>query len=122
MMTMRTPSIKTLSMVFNNPREAKRILTLSRAELLRLDTGRTRNAECYNPPPTTADLRMTCLNAIDACLHGVESAETTEGEYATYLNTGDSYASTVIYWRGRYRVQSLGDFIETLERRAVRFR
>ena len=114
---MRTPSIKTLSAVFANPREAKRILTMTRAELLRLDAGRALDTECHHLPSTWA-LRMTCLNAIDAGLHGLESAETTEGEYATYLNTGDSYAPTVIYWRGRYRVQSIGDFIETQERRS----
>ena len=28
---------------------------------------------------------------------------------------------TIIYWRGRYRVQSLGDFVETMGRQGVRF-
>ena len=54
---MRTPSIKTLSTVFDNPAEAKRILRMSRAQLLETSAGAARNAECYNPPKTY-DLRM----------------------------------------------------------------
>lgn len=34
---------------------------------------------------------------------------------------GETYAPTVIYWRGQYRVQSVGDFIETMQRQGVRF-
>ena len=30
-------------------------------------------------------------------------------------------ARAVIYWRGAYRVQSLGDFVETMERQWVHF-
>ena len=52
-------------------------------------------------------------------VEGVEEAKT--GLYADYLNTGDTYAPTVIYWRGAYRVQSLGDFVEIQERQGYRF-
>ena len=29
-----------------------------------------------------------------------------------YLNTGDTYEKTVIYWRGRFCVSSVGDILE----------
>lgn len=80
---------------------------------------KTRVAECYRAPQTW-DVRLTVLNALGET-HGIESAETTRGEYASYLNTGDMYAATLIYWRGAYRVQSVGDFIETMERQGVNF-
>ena len=65
-------------------------------------------------------LRMHCLNACDPGLFGIEGIQAGD-EWATYLNTGDSYAPTIIFWRGNYRVQSLGDFIETMERQSVHF-
>ena len=108
---MRTPSIKTLSAVFSDPKTAKRILQMTRAQLCEIPAGQARVSECWHAPKTY-ELRLYCLNATDPGLHGVESCETTHGEYADYLNTGDSYAPTLIYWRGTYRVQSLGDFVE----------
>ncbi|MDP2262664.1 MAG: hypothetical protein Q8K24_05845 [Hydrogenophaga sp.] len=115
------PSIKTLSRVFENPKAAKRILSASKAELLRMEAASNRVSECLNLPKVY-DVRLTCLNAIDSGLHGVEPMESTAGEYAHYLNAGDSYTDTVIYWRGNYRVQSVGDFVETMERQGVRFK
>ena len=118
---MRTPSIKTLAAVFEAPKAAKRILQMSRAELALLPAGAARIAECYHPP-MTGDLRLHCLNAIAPGLYGIESCETADGEYADYLNAGDTYTSTLIYWRGRYRVQDLGSFVEAQERRGIHFR
>lgn len=117
-MLKRSPSVKTLSAVFGNPKEAKRIFRMTRAELCDLPAGAARAKECHNPPPTY-DLRMTCLDALDGGLYGVESISVGD-EYADYLNTGETYAATVIYWRGNYRVQSIGDFVETLERNGTR--
>jgi hypothetical protein len=115
---MRTPSVKTLSQVFSNPQEAKRILAMDYAELRQLPAAQKRIAECLHPPKKY-DVRMHCLNAIEPGLHGLEAVETAAGaEWVEYLNSGDTYAPTVIYWRGAYRVQSLGDF---LERSRVRF-
>lgn len=108
---MNLPSIKTLSRVFENPREARRILEMSRAQLCELPAGAARVAECYHPPKTY-DIRMHCLDALEPNLYGLESVESVSGEYAEYLNAGDTYAVTLIYWRGRYRVQCLGGFLE----------
>lgn len=114
---MRKPSIKTLSQCFDNPREARRVFDMSRVELLALPVCAARERECYYPPKTW-DLRMHALNECGR-FHGIESLASerqsngySADEYADYLNAGDSYLPTVIYWRGRYRVQSIGDFIE----------
>ena len=69
-------------------------------------------------------LRMHAMNkAINA--YGVESIQRRGPrcavEFALYLNTGDTYNVTLIYWRGRYRVQSLGHFIEAMERQDINF-
>jgi hypothetical protein len=115
---MRTPSIKILSKVFENPAEAKRVLFMSHKQLAEHPVGAARIAECYHWP-AWHDVRMTILNSIDPGLHGIETIR--GRECADYLNTGDTYAPTLIFWRGAYRVQSVGDFIETMERQGVKF-
>jgi hypothetical protein len=122
-MKKKTPSIKTLSSVFTDAVQAKKILQMTRNELLQTPAGSARNAECYNPPKTY-DLRLTVLNAIELGLHGVEWFENDKGVYdgALYLNAGDIYAPTLIYWNSSYRVQSVGDFIETMEKQGVKFK
>lgn len=116
---MKTPSIKTLSRIFDDPKRAKDIVLMSRRELID-GPAAARFAECFNPPKTY-DLRMHALNACGN-FHGHESIETTAGEYAEYLNAGDAYAETIIYWRGNYRVSSVGDFVETMGCQGVYFR
>lgn len=118
---MNKPSIKTLSRVFTDAKLARKILEMTRAELSELLAGKARIDECYHPPKTY-DVRLACLNAIEPGMHSVEAIESENGEYADYLNTGDSYTDTLIYWQGRYIVQSVGDFIEVKERQGVRFK
>lgn len=113
-MPANTPSIKTLRerlhLDAETAREAKRILTATRAELETMPAGAARVAECYNPPHTY-DLRLHCLNA---CLgtHGVEGFQTLSGEWCDYLNAGDTYTPTIVRFRGRYRVACWGDLAE----------
>lgn len=116
---MRTPSIKTLTLCFDNPKEAKSILTMNHSELSRNPAGKARIDKCYHAPKWY-DVRLHCLNSCGG-FHGVESIETTNGEFADYLNAGDTYTLTVIYWRGNYRIQSVGDFVESMERQHVHF-
>lgn len=114
------PSVTTLAQVFDSPKRAREILEMKRAELEATEAGASRVRECYNPPGTE-DVRMHVLNACDGGLHGVEAIRLHDGcDYADYLNTGDTYAPTLILYNGRYRVQSVGDFVEALQRRGVR--
>lgn len=115
---MKKPSIKTLSRVFSDPAAARKIFDMCHAELSTVPRVAEHMRSCYHKP-SWVYCRMLALNDVDPSLHGVESIETAAGgEYAEYINTGDSYTDTVIYWRGAYRVQSVGDFIE---RSRVRF-
>ena len=118
---MNTPSIKTLTNVFGaNAKQAKHILTVTDTRSIHTPSVAALRSVCFNPPGKRY-VRLTALNEL-AETFGIECAETTSGEYAEYLNTGDTYAMTLIYWRGNYRVQSLGDFVETLERNGVQFK
>jgi len=118
---MKFPSIKTLSRIHGaDHKEMRRIGKLSRAKLIETcPAAFERDRTSYNPHKTYV-LRMEALDTV-ARTHGVESAQSTDGEYVEYLNTGETYANTLIYWRGRYRVQSLGDFVETMERQGAHF-
>lgn len=114
------PSVATLAQVFDDPKQARRILEMTRAELEQTEAGAARVRQCLNRPDTW-DIRMHVLSANDAGLHGVEAISLHGGcDFAEYLNTGDTYAPTLIRYHGGYRVQSVGDFVETLERRGVR--
>ena len=109
---MNLPSIKTLSAVFGDrASEARTILEMNRAALEALPAGAARVAECCHPPKTY-DLRLTCLDAICDGSFGVEGFRLRDGTYCDYLNTGDTYAPTLLHVHGRYRVACWGDIAE----------
>lgn len=117
MNTLRKPSVKTLFQCFPDATQARAIFEMNRAQLSEIPELAEHIRACFHAPKTYY-LRMLALNECGR-FHGVESIETARqsngysaDEYAEYLNTGDSYALTVIYWRGRYRVQDVGTFIE----------
>lgn len=107
---MRTPSIKALREIFgDNAKQAKALLTMTRLELLETPRGAARAAECYFPP-LTYDIRLECLNELGG-FHGVEAFKTRK-DYCHYLNAGDTYTPTLIYFNGHYRVACWGDIAE----------
>lgn len=117
---MRTPSIKTLRLIYGDKaKSAKVLLKANRADLLKNEAADRMRRACYCPA-RNFELRLCALNALGE-FHGAESITATNGEHAYYLNAGEMYTPTLIRWRGNYRVQSIGDFIETMERQGVRF-
>jgi hypothetical protein len=113
----RFPSVVKLMEVFNDEATAlmaRKVMEMSRGELLRTDAGRFRANECLNPPPLN-DLRMYVMNSLDPGLFGIETEEI-KSEYFDYLNAGDAYNPTVILWRGKFRVQDVATFRERNER------
>lgn len=65
------------------------------------------------------------MRRIDALLenHGVEVISDKDGGIvAEYSNSGDSYASTILYVieTDSFRLTTVGDFVETYERRHAR--
>ena len=124
---MRLPSIKTLSPIFvDKAIEARKILQMSRVDFFNAPSSRHFDEvkqiirTSYNTPRTYV-LQMAALSLLGD-FYGHESIESTKGEYAEYLNSGDTYNLTLIRWRGKYRVQTLGDFVETMERQRVYFK
>jgi hypothetical protein len=110
---MITPSIKALRTIapdLATARRAKEAFSMSRAQLAETPAGAARITECYHPP-TTTDLRLHVLNAILGT-GGVEEFETGNGMIARYLNAGDTYAPTIVRFRGHYRVACWGDIAE----------
>lgn len=113
---MNLPSRKTLSQVFKNPKEARRILEMTKGELQDYPGIESLFNDHYHVPKTY-QIRLEALNFLGGffgveCIDSINQANGySADEYAEYLNAGDTYALTIIYWRGRYRVQSIGDFI-----------
>ena len=117
---MRLPSIKTLSRIFgDNAKQARAILELSQTggKLSEFSDVVALRQESMQPPTIRA-VKLCALNQLGE-FFGVEYIPTIrpsecdrDMESAEYLNSGDTYADTLIYWRGSYRVQSVGDFIE----------
>lgn len=111
---MITPSIKTLKTLpdvdAGKAATLKALLTADRATLEAHPAGAARIAECWNPP-STADLRLTCLDA-ELGTYGVEAFLTENGERVYYLNAGDTYTPTIVRFRGNYRVACWGDIAE----------
>lgn len=108
---MNLPSIKTLSLVFGDKaKEARKILEMTREQLCELPAGDARVRECFNPPKTY-DIRLHCLDALGES-YGVEGFQVKNSTWCDYLNTGDTYSTTLVYFNGRYRVTTWGDIAE----------
>lgn len=111
---MNLPSIKTLERAFpGKGRELRKLLespAAVRAHAAAVELAR----QCHNPP-TLAMLRLTALDAV-AETYGVEyvaPGNNARSPGFEYLNTGDTYAPTIIRLdSGRYIVSSWGDIVE----------
>ena len=104
---MKTPSIKSLATIFNdNAKEAKRILTADWSELgpMRDNLGLPRTSSKWQ-------VKMEALNKLGE-FHGVETIALGDGSFVDYLNTGDSYGTTILRWRGNYSVGDWGSLVE----------
>lgn len=55
--------------------------------------------------------------------YGVEAAQYGTNNYLLYVNTGDTYNATLLcdQKKGRYIFSTLGDVVESMERRGARF-
>jgi hypothetical protein len=99
---------------YDTDREIFRLLVLEHPAAQR------RERECYHPP-SNHDLLMAALDSLLGT-HGCESigeCDTTQGPPIEYLNTGDSYAATLVYYRDtdRFKVESYADAVERAERK-----
>src|SRR4051812_21697573 len=85
-----------------------------------VDAAQQLERQCYNPPGQHY-LAMTALDSLLGT-HGVETlgdVDMRDGPPVEYLNTGDTYAATLVWYRDRVRpwsVESWGDVAERMER------
>jgi hypothetical protein len=117
-MMRRLPSVKTLESAFpGKGKQLRKVLEMTKAQLIEHPAGAKRWAECYHPP-SCYDLRLHVLDAI-AETYGVEYIASVKDTFTQprgfdYLNTGHTYALTIIRMAesGNYRVSSWGDIVE----------
>jgi len=108
----RSPSVASIESAFpGKGKLAKAIFRMRRSELESLPAGLARIRECYNPP-TTSDVPLHFLDEFPGTF-GIEAFQTRNGTWVEYLNTGDTYAPTIIRMNGHYRIASWGDIAES---------
>lgn len=115
---MNLPSIKMLEQICQKaelpPREAAKAVRMA------LEESRDWVESQLHPEPwhhraSTSHLRMLLISEITGC-YGVEHVErgrNLKSPAFEYVNTGDSYAPTLVrFENGRYTVSSWGDIVE----------
>lgn len=126
---MRAPSVKKLAEAFGDADLAKRIrevLKMPRGYLPALPGAKERSTETCGSA-SWVDLRMHAISALDRGFYGVEVLVNQRDDClqyareAWYVNTGDTYSPTILFWEGTYRLTTWGDFVERMERRGVKF-
>lgn len=116
---MRLPSIKTLTTVFKDKaKQARAILETENTTTIYSPSVDYARKTAYNRHKKYF-IKLLALSDLGG-FYGVEYIQAGQ-EYAEYLNAGDTYTPTLIYWRGNYRVQSLGDFVESMEKQRIKF-
>lgn len=119
------PSVKSINTAFPGKGAEIRALLERRRKTYDYASVQKLMAECHHKPDYQYRLE-TALNEI-AGTYGAEATFSTDSctrPAAVYLNTGDTYAATLLYDvdRNRWYVTSWGDWVETAERtRRYRF-
>jgi len=112
----RVPSVKTLQPVFGERSQEARDLLREDRDPEDYESVKKWIKQCHHKPRYT-ELLMEALNEV-AGTGGVESIwlqDAVTWPTCDYLNTGDSYAATLIFNRANMtvRVTSVGDLLET---------
>ncbi len=113
------PSIKTLkSIAGDRAKELRSILEIRKrseleAALDRYPATAAWYRGCYHPMDLTT-AKLSIASEITEC-HGVEYTPAGRGSKSpsiSYINAGDTYETTLMFVRGRYRVGCWGDIVE----------
>jgi hypothetical protein len=116
---MTIPSVKSLKIIAGDKApQLRKLLEVKNAGKLHAsmddfpDTAKWLNS-CYNPP-SFHDLKMSMANELLGT-YGVEHIPHGKNKRSPsfeYCNAGDTYASTLLFVNGSYRVGSWGDIVE----------
>lgn len=108
---MRIPTIKSLVPVFGDKaKQARKILEMDTMHL-HAEFEADGMMQGYYNQPTKKEMRMLLLDKLGET-HGVEAIALGNGEIVDYLNSGDTYTPTLVFWRGNYRVTDWGTLVE----------
>lgn len=108
---MRIPTIKSLVPVFGDKaKQARKILEMD-GKQLRAEFEADGMMQGYYNPPSKKEMRMLLLDKL-AETFGVEAIALGNGEIVDYLNSGDTYTPTLVFWRGNYSVKDWGTLVE----------
>ena len=108
------PSLRTLAAAFGDDSAPllRRILkSRSRSEILALSSDAAELERRSYGRQSMQSLRFAALSQV---LGGfdAESFRTRKGEWVTYVNMGDTYTTTLVKFRGTYRVSDWGSIAE----------
>lgn len=67
---------------------------------------------CHESFAVRDALQLAELRFVDSGTFGVEGAQLQNGDGFDYLNSGDAYSLTVIYFHGQFSVGCWGDIVE----------
>lgn len=110
---MNKPSAKALEKAFPGKGKALRLLLDSQAAVDNHPAVISWEKQCYHRP-SPHERRMCALDA-ELETFGVEYTECGSGPNSPaieYLNAGDTYATTILFVNGRYRIGCWGDIVE----------
>lgn len=77
--------------------------------------------QCFHRPDRMSLVLHACDALLGTCgVEGLGPVSVQLGPLVQYLNTGDTYAPTLVYYRGRttrrcWAVESMGDIVERME-------
>jgi hypothetical protein len=123
--TERVPSLKSLLDVFAHQLGEARIMIargIMKGKIHPLAIKKTEEwvRSCHNRP-SFHEMKMDALNNV-LMMHGVEDLVSTNyGHVCEYLNSGDTYNTTILYYNGRYHLGDWGSLVESMERRGYHF-
>lgn len=68
--------------------------------------------QCYNEPPKHEKI-MAALNEVLGGF-GIETTDNPKNsdDYIEYINVGDTYIPTILYYNGKFIFSTWGDFVE----------
>lgn len=110
----RIPTEKSIRLHFENPeidpKEVRKVFKTSLEELYQYKSVIEYRKGCYHEP-TMGDMRRVAMNEVIQG-HGVEACCSKGGKFAEYINMGDIYNATVVWYHGMCYFTTLGGFLE----------
>jgi hypothetical protein len=112
------PSIKSLATITDRPKDLRRLLEIHNSYdlaglLPKCPSAEQWLRECHNKP-SFHEIKMSMINEFLGT-HGVEyirAGRGTKSPAIEYCNAGDSYAPTILFVKGTYRVGDWGSIVE----------